>query len=174
MFNYDERIRGLPAAREAVVALFQSINQPHLAVPGKQAGPAQAFVVGLRNANGFSVFVYLYLPEASDCAVYVSDQRNLSPEQYRDEEGEAIAFAESMGFMMDNMNFRGFKPEQQDEALKTLPVFLKDPRLAPQQPGGTQKPSAAAPPRPAEPNTPAPSAAPAVSAEGLAKLFTSF
>jgi hypothetical protein len=42
VFSIDDRIRGLPANREQVVALFQSINAPHLAIPGKQAGPAQA------------------------------------------------------------------------------------------------------------------------------------
>lgn len=130
LFTYDERIRGLPATREQVVAVHQSINAPNLAVPGKQAGPAQAFVAGLRGQGGFAVFVYLYLAESGDCAVYVPDRRNVSPEEYQGEEGEAMAFVESMGFMMDNMNFRGLAPEDQDQLLKTLPVFQKDPRQA--------------------------------------------
>ncbi len=128
MFNIDDRIRGLPASREQVVALFQSINAPHLAIPGKQAGPAQAFIVGLRSSGGFAVFVYLFLSEHHDCAVYVSPRRNLSPEEYAGEEAEALGFVESMGFMMDNANYRGLPQDQQEELLKSLPVFQRDPR----------------------------------------------
>ena len=89
MFTLDERLKGLPATREQIVSLFQSINSPHLAVPGKQAGPAQAFIVGLRGGSGFAVFIYLSLAESADCAVYAPARRNLSPEEYQDEENEA-------------------------------------------------------------------------------------
>jgi hypothetical protein len=131
VFAIDERFRGLPANREQILALYQSINSPHLAIPGKPAGPAQAFVVGLRGANGFAVFIYLYLVEAMDCAVYVPDRRNLGPEEYQQDEAEALGFVESMGFMMDNAHFRSQPVEQQDELLRTLPVFFKDPKLVP-------------------------------------------
>ena len=130
MFTLDDRVRGLPAQRDQVAALYQSINTPHLAIPGKQAGPAQAFIVGVRTGGGFNVFVYLHLADARDCAVYLSDRRNLTPDQYREEESEALGFVESMGFMMDNMNFRGLPGPQQDEMIKTQAVFLKEPRLA--------------------------------------------
>jgi hypothetical protein len=128
VLTIDERLRGLPATRDQVIALHQSINQPPLAIPGKQAGPAQAFIVGLRGSTGFSVFVYLYLPEAGDCAIYVSDRRNLTSEEYGGEEAEALGFVESMGFILDTLNFRGMPPQQQDEMIRTLPVFQRDPR----------------------------------------------
>lgn len=132
MFNLDERYRGLPATREQILALHTSLNTPHVAIPGKQAGPAQAFIVGLRGGQGTAaVFVYLYLAEAADCAVYLSGRRNVSADEYRDDEGDALAFVESLGFMMDDANWRALAPEQQDEQLKTLPVFFKDPTLVP-------------------------------------------
>ncbi|HEY0093901.1 MAG TPA: social motility and stimulation tgl protein, partial [Archangium sp.] len=90
MFSIDERFRGLPASREQVLSLYQSINSPHLAIPGKPAGPAQAFVLGLRGSGGFAVFIYLYLAEAHDCAVYVPGRRNASPEEYQQDEAEAL------------------------------------------------------------------------------------
>jgi hypothetical protein len=137
VFFIDERFRGLPAAREQVLVLHQSINSPHLAIPAKPAGPAQAFVLGLRGSGGFAVFIYLFLPEARDCAVYAPARRGVSPEDYQHDEAEALAFVESMGFMMDNTNFQGLPPAQQDELLKTLPLFYKDPKLAP-GPGKTR------------------------------------
>ena len=131
MFFIDDRFRGLPAGREQVLLLHQSINSPHLAIPHKPAGPAQAFVLGLRGPSGYAVFIYLYLSEAQDCAVYAPARRNTSPEGYQQDEAEALAFVESMGFMMDNAHFDSQPAAQQDELLKTLPVFFKDPKLAP-------------------------------------------
>ena len=116
----------------------------HLAIPGKKAGPALASIVGLRGAHGFAVFIYLYLPESQDCAVYASDRRNLSPDEYQQEEQEALAFCESMAFMVDNANFRALPPDQQDDMIKTMPVFQKDPKLAARRPGAAVQGGAAA------------------------------
>lgn len=167
MYTIDPRLRGLPATRDQIVAVYQSLNQPNLFVPGKQGGPAMAFIVGMRGSAGLSVYVYLHLPAIHDCAVYVPDRRNLSAGEYASEEAEAVAFAESMGFMMDNLNFRGLPAAQQDQVLKTLPVFLKDPRLA------------APAPHQAGPANKAPAPAPAQKAddsgnEKLGRLFASF
>ena len=158
MFTIDSRLRGLPAARDQVVSVFQSINQPHLAIPGKRAGPAQAFIVGLRGSAGLSVFVYLHLPETQDCAVYVPERRNLSAEEYAGAEGDAQAFVESMGFIMDNLNFRAQPQPEQDQMLKSLPVFLRDPRLAAPSPAQAVQ----SPQKEASPN------------DKLGRLFASF
>lgn len=145
MYKIDPRLRGLPAAREQVISVHQSINQPHLAVPGKQAGLAQAFIVGLRGGSGLAVFVYLYLSEGPDAAVYVPERRNLSVDDFAREETEALAFVESMGFMMDNLNFRTLPVADQENLLKTLPVFQREPRPAgsPLQPQQKAEPAAA-------------------------------
>jgi hypothetical protein len=131
LFNIDERYRGLPASREQVIALHTSLNSPHLFIPGKPAGPAQAFILGLRGSTGFATFIYLYLSEAAECAVYVSGKRNTSFEEYLGEEAEALAFVESMGFMMDNSNWRSLPQPTQEDLLKTLPVFFRDPKQVP-------------------------------------------
>jgi hypothetical protein len=156
VFNFDERIRGLPAKRDQVVALYQSVNSPHLAIPGKKAGVAQAYVVVLRGPSGFGIFIYLYLSEASDCAVYLYDRRSLSLDEYPGVEQEAMGFVESMGFMMGNLNFRSVPLEQQEEMIRTLPVFQKEPRA----------PAAAA--------SAAAEAVQAPTAASIGKLFTAF
>lgn len=131
MFLIDQRLRGLPASREQVTALLHSINAPHLAIPGKPAGPAQAFIVGFRGASGVAMFIYLYLAEAQECAVYVPERRRGEPSATSDAQAEAMAFVESMGFIMDDLSFPALPREEQDRLLRTLPVFLADPRLAP-------------------------------------------
>ena len=129
MFSLDESIKGVPATKEQVASLLQSINSPHVAIPGKPAGPAQAFIVGLRRPAGFSIYIYLFLAEAGDCAVYVSDKKNLKPEEFAGAEQEAVGFVESMGFFVDTMNFRSLPAADQEELIRTLPVFQKAPAV---------------------------------------------
>ena len=130
MFAIDQRLRGLPASREQVAAVLHSVNAPHLAIPGKPAGPAQAFIVGFRGAAGVAMFIYLYLAEAQECAVYIPERHRGDPPP-TDPQADALAFVESMGFIMDDLSFSGLPREEQDRLLRTLPVFLADPKLAP-------------------------------------------
>jgi Tfp pilus assembly protein PilF len=164
MYSIDERLKGLPAVRDQVVQLYQSLNAPHLAIPGRKAGPAMAFVLGLRGPSGFAVFVYLYLQQSGESAVYVPSSGTVPAERYESEEAEALGFVESMGFIMDNLNFRGRPPEEQETIIRTMPVFMREP--PPPAPLG-QSPQAAA-----RPGTgPRPAATDVVQ---LGKLFSAF
>lgn len=167
MFTIDERLKGLPALKDQVMSLHESLNQPHLAVPGRTAGPAKAYILGLRGPSGFAVFVYLWLPQSHECAVYMPSNRAASAEQFEGEEAEALGFVESMGFIMDNLNFRAKPPAEQDQLMKTLPVFQRDP-TAVGKPGSNPgvKPAGAA-----QAQTQAKAAA---NASAIGKLFGSF
>jgi hypothetical protein len=130
VFEPDPGIRYIPASREQVVALVESINQPQVSIPGKEPQAVQGFLCGLRNQNGtFSIFVSLYLPKTGENVVYVSERREVGMEEYRDVEIEGLHFLESMGFMLDNLNFRNLAETQQVETVKRVPVF-HEPRPA--------------------------------------------
>lgn len=138
MFNLDDTVRALDATREQLAALFQSINAPHVAIPGKRAGPAQAFIACSRSTQGFTVSVYLWLSESQDCAVYLTDRVAQTPEDYRTLQTDALAFVESMGFMMDNLNYRALPPERQTEVLVSLPMY-RSRTTTPAAPGERQQ-----------------------------------
>jgi hypothetical protein len=130
VFEPDPSIRYIPATREQVVALVESINQPQVSIPGKEPQAVQGFLCGMRNENGsFSIFVSLFLPRTGENVVYANDRREVGMEQYRDVEVEGLHFLESMGFMLDNLNFRNLAHPQQVETLKRVPLF-QEPRLA--------------------------------------------
>src|SRR5262249_17214727 len=151
--------RGLEASREQVAALFQSINAPHVVVPGKRAGPAQAFIACLRGTHGFSVGVYLWLSETKECAVYTTSATAQTPEEYRALQTEALDLVESRGSIMDNLTSRPLPPEPQAE----LPRSARVGRGGRAATGGTPAvaPSAGAVP-------------PSASSAALARLFSSF
>ena len=135
MFEPDPSILFIPADREHVVALVESINQPQVSIPGKEPQTVQGFLCGLRNPNGtFSIYVSLFLARSQENVVYTSDKREVGMEEYRDLELEGLHFLESMGFMVDNLNFRNLAHAQQVETLRRVPAFHA-PRLA-QAPGG--------------------------------------
>jgi hypothetical protein len=124
VFEPDPSILFIPASREQVVALVESINQPQVSIPGKEPQAVQGFLCGLRNPNGtFSIYVSLYLAKTQENVVYASDRREVGMEEYRDVEIEGLHFLESMGFMLDNLNFRNLAHPQQVETLKRVPAF---------------------------------------------------
>jgi hypothetical protein len=128
VFEPDPSIRFIPATRERVVALVESINQPQVSIPGKEPQAVQGFLCGLRNPNGtFSIFVSLYLGKTHENVVYASDRREVTVEEYRDVEVEGLHFLESMGFMLDNLNYRNLAHPQQVETLKRVPLFHPPP-----------------------------------------------
>lgn len=165
MYTIDERLRGLPAVKEQVVVLYQSLNQPNLAIPGRKAGPATATVLGLRGPAGFAVFVYLYMPQSGEVAIYVPSNGTVPAELFASEESEALGFVESMGFMMDNVNFRGRPVEEQDSIIRSMHVFQREPP----PPGGGSAAAA---------STQAPASRGAAAGAGavvkLGKLFSAF
>jgi hypothetical protein len=130
MFKPEPAIQYIPAIREQVVAVVESINQPPVSLPGKPAQPVTGHLCGLRNGNGtLSIFVVLHVPRTGENVVYVHDRRTLNVEEYREVEIEGLQFLESMGFMLDNLNFRNLAADVQDETLSRIPVF--SPPLAP-------------------------------------------
>jgi hypothetical protein len=124
VFEPDPSILFIPASREQVVALVESINQPQVSIPGKEPQAVQGFLCGLRNPNGtFSIYVSLFLAKSQENVVYASDRREVGMEEYREVEIEGLHFLESMGFMLDNLNFRNLAHPQQIETLKRVPAF---------------------------------------------------
>ena len=138
MFEPDPSIQFVPVTREQVVALVESINQPQVSIPGKPAQVVQGHLCGIRNPNGtFSIVVSLFLPKSGENVVYLHQKRQLTLEEYRDVEIEGLHFLESMGFMLDNLNFRNMASALQDGTLKRVPLFS--------QPRGPAPSAAAAP-----------------------------
>ena len=135
MFKPEPSITWVPTTREQVVAVVESINQPQVSIPGKPSQQVFGHLVGLRNGNGsFSIYIALHLPKSGENVVYVNDRRQLTVEEYRDVEIEGLHFLESMGFMLDNMNFRNLSPEVQTQTLQRIPLFSQ-PRPPGEAPG---------------------------------------
>ena len=143
MFQPEPSLKWVPATREQVVAVVESINQPQVSIPGKPSQQVFGHLVGLRNGNGsFSIYVALFLPKSGENVVYVHDRRQLTVDEYRAVEVEGLQFLESMGFMIDNLNFRNLSADVQDRTLKRITLFSQ-PRPPGEVPGAAPGGSAA-------------------------------
>jgi len=124
VFTPDPSILFVPATREQVVAIIEGINQPQVSIPGKAPQGVSGHLCGLRNANGtFSIYVALHLPKNGENVVYLHPRRQLTAEEYREVQEEGLHFLESMGFMLDNLNYRNMAPDLQDATLRRVPLF---------------------------------------------------
>ena len=124
MFTPEPSIQYVPATREQVVAVIEGINQPQISIPGKVPQGVSGHLCALRNADGsFSIVVALHLPRSGENVIYLHGKRRCAPEEYRDIQDEGLHFLESMGFMLDNLNFRNLAPEQQEATLRRIPMF---------------------------------------------------
>jgi hypothetical protein len=132
VFQHDRSLGYLPVSREQVVELLESINQPQISIPGKAAQAAQGYLCGLSNADGsFAVFVSLFLADSGENVIYTHVPPRLARgQQYAAAEEEGRHFLESMGFILDDLNFRAMAAEQQAFAMERFPLFSA-PRAAP-------------------------------------------
>jgi len=141
VFTPDPTIQYVPATREQVVALIEAINQPQISIPGKAPQGVSGHLVALRNADGtFSIVVALHLPKSGENVIYLHGKRRCSAEEYRDIQDEGLHFLESMGFMLDNLNFRNLAPEQQEATLRRVALFSppRAPAASPEAKAGAE------------------------------------
>ena len=160
MFTPEPSLTWLHTTRDQVVAIVESINQPQVSIPGKPSQTVSGHLCGLRNPNGsFSIYAVLHLPRSGENVIYLPDRRQLTTaDEYRAVEVEGLQFLESMGFMLDNLNFRNLAPDAQEQVLRRVPLFSP-----PRAPGPVPGPTAGAPGATAAPD-----------ASRLARLLASF
>ncbi|WP_242345144.1 hypothetical protein [Anaeromyxobacter terrae] len=125
MFTAEPSLSWVQTARDQIVAVVESINQPQVSIPGKSPQAVSGHLCGLRNPNGsFSIYVALHLPKSGENVVYLHERRQLTTaDEYRAVELEGLQFLESMGFMLDNLNFRNLAADVQEQVLRRVPLF---------------------------------------------------
>ncbi|MEK7850643.1 MAG: hypothetical protein AAB275_02065 [Deltaproteobacteria bacterium] len=113
----------LDADRERVIRLAMSFNEPQVAPSGHHIQPTQAYICTLKERDGFSVYIYLYLTVEKTGVLYVYTNIAATADECRAAEEDATQFTEEMGFMIDDLKFSYLTTSQQDKLLTTIPLF---------------------------------------------------
>ena len=116
---------------EQVVAVIASINAPSISVSDSGTEPAKAYIVGVQLPSGqYSVAVYLHMLHSNTPVIYRPEPLATTLDGYPSVEASAIAFVESMGFMLENLNFRAQSNVELARLVEVLPFFRPLPALA--------------------------------------------
>jgi hypothetical protein len=124
MFTHLPGRLSLGIGPDRVVAIIESINTPNISIPELGTEPTKAYLVGVATpGGGFGIFCYLLFTDTNTPIIYISNPPEVAFDQYGILEGDAIQFAESMGFMLDNLNFRAQPADVQARMVESLPFF---------------------------------------------------
>lgn len=118
--------RALPIEPQGILFVMSSFNQVSLAVPGHETEPAQAWVIGSKTPRGqYDAYVYVLLTQSSTPVVYMRSGPPVAVDGYQAVVGEAIAFVESMGFLMDDLGWEKADAVRRQSLADGFP-FLKE------------------------------------------------
>ncbi|MCC6807423.1 MAG: hypothetical protein IT381_08365 [Deltaproteobacteria bacterium] len=118
--------RTLPVEPASILFVMSSFNQVSLAVPGLDQEPAHAYIVAHKTPRGqYNVHVYILLQQTSTPVVYMRDGPPVADTGYQQVIAEALAFVESMGFLLDDIGFDKAPPEKRQAMIESFP-FLRE------------------------------------------------
>jgi hypothetical protein len=107
-----------------VITIYESMNNIQIHSAGKDPEAAKAYLIGFRNKRGtFSMLAYLHFAQSRSREIYAPEEPDFELDTYSIAEDEGVQFLESMGFMMNNLNYRMLTQDQQAELQKELPCF---------------------------------------------------
>src|SRR5438067_2773157 len=106
MCAIDRSISSIAPHAGPISALIQSLNTPLVAAGEHPAESVQSWIISQQDASAaFDVFVFFHLTQSNHGVVYRWDGGAVAAAQLGYVQEEAMGFCESMGFMMDNLNF---------------------------------------------------------------------
>ena len=122
MFRWHKEIERLDIPASRVLHLARSLSAVQVALPGLPSQEATAFLCAFVAGKGLRVALVLHLHTSQRLAFYL----HARAEAPRQEAGRLIEegqqFAESMGFMLSDMDFRRVDIKKRDALWNSLPL----------------------------------------------------
>lgn len=125
MFILQKNLSVLNVPRERVAMLYRSNADIQLALPDLPSQLATAFLVMLKGGGKGQVLVGLYMTKSHQSLLYISDSGEVDAEHVDQELEAGFEFAESMGFILNDVELDRMTAEQQAVYWKTLPICHK-------------------------------------------------
>lgn len=107
---------------ERIISLYESNNQPQVAAAGKSAQPAHATIMAAQDDEGFcEVVVALHLVGQNENVIFAGPR--IAAQSVPEAVEEAVVFAESMGFMLDDLSWPRLDLAARAAVLERSPAF---------------------------------------------------
>jgi hypothetical protein len=158
MFRWQKDMTGLEVPPRKVLKVFRSLSDVQVALPGFPSQLATAYVVSFAAGKGVQTAVALNLATSLLTAFYFHDRKDVLPREAEDVFEEGIRFAESMGFMLGDLDWQLLDAGDREDLWDSFPLGPKKsppaPAPAPERPArsaAVEPASSPAPERPARP-----------------------
>ncbi len=125
MFICNESIQNLSSSVSDVWEIYNSVNQPNIALPGKSPEPTWAYVIAVKKNKKMQIYIYLFREQSKEGVFYTYEKGELDLVDAKAVFDEALDFTGSMGFIMEKVELAD-APETRKEAIKSMPAFLSD------------------------------------------------
>lgn len=122
MFLADEKRTRLPVGVRHVVRLYRSINPVQVALPGFQGQKAGAFLCAFAVQGGLRLAVILELHDSNRLFFYLNEEGPVNPRAADALIEEGLYFAESMGFIMADLEVQKLPPAEREKQWRELPL----------------------------------------------------
>lgn len=132
MFELTEKLKRLDIQAKNVLRLQRSMGDVQIAIPGQKSQRAAAYVCAFSAGKGARVVVALHLFDDYKLIFYLNSGGEISNSNASQVLHQGVDFAESLGFMMNDLDIHKMEGERKAEFWESLP--LKNPPKPPEQP----------------------------------------
>jgi hypothetical protein len=111
-----------PSALTEILEIYRSVNENMMSFGEFPTQLADAFLIGCREKEKISIYVYFFLHEANKGLLF-EETESLTPKNYAEKRREILESIEAMGFIMNNLGYRNLPPQEQKNLLTILSIF---------------------------------------------------
>jgi hypothetical protein len=122
MFFLQKELERLDIPEEQVVCLQRSLGDATVALPGFVAQRTTAYLCVYKGGKGVRIAVVLHLKSTGRLAFYLNEEGEVGKRQAQRILDAAIYFAESMGFMLNDMEIERLPAEERAALWRALPL----------------------------------------------------
>lgn len=155
MLTWDKSTQSINLPASKVVALFRSMREVQLALPGVPAQQASAYLCQYQAEAGVATVAVFHLHKSHLLAFYFSDPQFVPEQDIDNLLDQGLNLVESMGFLMTDQDLHLLDEADQEMLWASLPLKTGLSQKETVAPAATPQKQAA--PRPVEPAKPAPS-----------------
>ncbi len=123
MFILHDEIERLDIPATRVKRLYRSLGGSQVALPGKPAQRATAYLCAYSDSGGIRIAAVFHLHETHRLAFYLNDQGEVPLKKVQSVIDEGERFSESMGFMLDETELQHLEPEEKARKWQASPVY---------------------------------------------------
>ncbi len=136
MFGLHEKLNRLDIPAQKVLRLQKSLGDVQIALPGQHSQMATAYICAFSAGNGARVTIAFHMKNDFKLIYYLNDGGEISRENAGSVLNQAIHFAESLGFMMSDLEFHKMDAAEKEPFWESLP--LKNPPVRPVSPAAAK------------------------------------